>query len=278
MAISNFQQTLWSKKIQLQLDTVTSLRKHSDYQFQGDIKNAKELKILGVTRPTIRPYTPGSSLTREAGTDSSQTLELNQYRYFDFEVEDIDQAQSVPGLIEALTKEANMGLVESADSYIAGLINTNIASLNVGTKTDISGVSDGGISLIEAGFKKLYENNCKVNDEYFLEINPEWYTILRPEILELDTNNSDLIRKGFVGMYGNAKISVENLLYKGTYDGTSNVTFCMLRTSKAIAYAETLRKVEAYRPHDAFQDAIKALYVFGAKIVRPEQLYVFPIY
>ena len=79
-------------------------------------------------------------------------------------------------------------------------------------------------------------------------------------------------------MYGNAKISIENLLYKGTYDGTSNVTFCMLRTSKAIAYAETLRKVEAYRPEGAFQDAIKALYVFGAKIVRPEQLYVFPIY
>lgn len=278
MAITNFQQTIWSKKIQLQLDTITSLRKHSDYQFQGDTKNAKEIKILGVTRPTIRTYSPGTTLTREAGTDSSQTLALDQYRYFDFEVEDIDQAQSVPGLIEALTKEANMGLVESADSYIAGLINTNIASLNKGTKTDISGVSDGGVSLIEAGFKTLYENNCKVNDEYFLEINPEWYTILRPEIIELDTNNSDLIKKGFVGMYGNAKISIENLLYKGTYDGTSNVTFCMLRTSKAIAYAETLRKVEAYRPEGAFQDAIKALYVFGAKIVRPEQLYVFPIY
>ena len=75
-----------------------------------------------------------------------------------------------------------------------------------------------------------------------------------------------------------AVVVLASWIWWGTYDGTSNVTFCMLRTSKAIAYAETLRKVEAYRPEGAFQDAIKALYVFGAKIVRPEQLYVFPIY
>lgn len=278
MAITNFQQTIWSKKIQCQLETITSLKDHCDFQFEGDIKMAKEVKILGVSRPTIRTYVPGTALTREAGTDSSQLLKIDQFRYFDFEVEDIDKTQSVPGLIEALSKEATAGLSEEADKYVAGLVNTNIASLNVGTKTDISGVSDGGISLIEAGFKTLYENNCKVNDTYYLEINPEWYTILRPEIIELDTNNSDVIKKGFVGKYGNALISIENLLYKGTYDGTSNVTLCMLRTSKAIAFAGQIDKVEAYRPHDAFQDAIKGLYVFGAKIVRPEQLYVFPIY
>jgi len=72
MAISNFQQTVWSKKIQLQLDTITSLKDHCDFQFEGEIKYAKEVKILGVTRPTIRTYVPGTSLTREAGTDSSQ--------------------------------------------------------------------------------------------------------------------------------------------------------------------------------------------------------------
>ena len=282
MAIANFQQTIWSKKIQLQLDTITSLKNHCDFQFEGDTKNAKEVKILGVTRPTIRTYTPGSSLTREAGTDSAQTLELNQYKYFDFEVEDIDKVQSVPGLIEALTKEATLGLSEEADKYVAGLVNTNISTLasngQVGTKTDISGVSDGGISLIESGFKKLYENNCKVTDTFYLELNPEWYTILRPEIIELDTNNSELIKKGFVGKYGNALISIENLLYKGTYDGTSSVTLCMLRTSKAIAFCGQINKVEAFRPHDGFQDAVKGLYVFGAKIVRPEQIFVFPIY
>ena len=279
MAITNFQQTIWSKKIQLQLETITSLKNHCDFQFEGDIKYAKEVKILGVNRPTIRTYVPGTALTREAGTDSSQLLRINQYRYFDFEVEDIDKAQSVPGLIESLTKEATLGLSEEADKYVASLMVTEAAGTNVAkaAATDISGVTDGGIALLEGGFKKLYENNCKVNDSYYLEITPEWYTILRPHIIELDTNNSDLIKKGFVGTYGNAKISIENLLGTATVSSQSCKLAC-LRTSKAIAFAGQIDKVEAYRPHDAFQDALKGLYVFGAKVVRPEQMYLFPIY
>ena len=281
MAISNFQQTIWSRKIQLQLDTITSLKDHCDFQFEGDIKFAKEVKILNVVRPTIRTYTPGTSLTREAGTDGAQLLQINQYRYFDFEVEDIDKAQSVPGLIENLTKEATLGLSEEADKYVASIVATDVGlgtpNVSVGTKTDISGVTDGGIGILEKGFQKLYENNNRVTDQYYLEITPEWYTILRPHIIALDTNNSELIKKGYVGKYGNALISIENNLGTATVSGTS-CKLAMLRTSKAIAFAGQIDKVEAYRPHDAFQDALKGLYVFGAKIVRPESIYVFPIY
>lgn len=282
MAITNFQQTIWSKKIQTQLDTVTSLKDHCDFQFEGDIKFAKEVKILGVTRPTIRTYVPGTPITRDPGTDSSQVLKIDQYRYFNFEVEDVDKAQSVPGLIETLSKEATAGLSEEGDKYVAKIVKDDVTAetptVSIGTKTQISSLTDGGIALIETGFKQLYKNNCKVNQDYFLEINPDWYTVLRPYILELDTDNSELIKNGFVGKYGNAKISIENLLEKATVQSQANCTLCMLRTSKAIAYAGQIDKVEAYRPDDGFQDAIKGLYVFGAKIVRAEQIFVFPVY
>lgn len=277
MAITNFQQTLWSKKIQHQLETITSLKDHCDFEFDGECKQNASLKILGVVRPTIRTYVKGTSLTREAGTDSSQTLNIDQYRYFDFEVEDIDKVQSVPGLIEALSKEATLGLAEEADKYVAKVVKDDFANLSAASSTDISGVSDGGISLIEGGFQKLYENNCRPNDNYFLEITPEWFTILRPYIIKLDTDNSEMIKNGFVGRYGNAKISIENNL--ATYnDGTRDTKLAMLRTSKAVAFAGQIDKVEAYRPQDGFQDALKGLYVFGAKVVRPEQIYLFPLY
>ena len=277
MAIVNFQQTYWSKKIQKQLETITSLKNHCDFEFEGDIKQASRVKILGVVRPTIRTYIPGTPITREQGKDTSMFLDINQYRYFNFDVEDIDKAQSVPGLIENLSKEATAGLSEQADKYVAEIIVADKENLASAESTDISATTDGGIALLEGGFRKLYENNCKVTDSYFLELTPEWYTILRPEIIELDTNNSDLIKKGFVGKYGNALISIENLL--GTWnDGTRDTKLAMLRTSKAVAFAGQIDKVEAYRPQDGFSDAIKGLYVFGARIVRPEQIYLFPIY
>ena len=277
MAVANFKQTIWSAKIQHQLETITSLKNHCDFEFEGEAKQGERVKILGVVRPTIRTYVPGTALVREGGTDNSQFLDIDQFRYFDFEVDDVEKAQSKPGLIEALSKEATLGLSEEGDRYVASLTVSEKANLSSADSTDISGVQDGGISLIEGGFKKLYENNCKVTDSYYLEITPEWYTILRPEIIELDTNNSELIKKGFVGKYGNALISIENML--GTYnDGTRDTKLAMLRTSKAIAFAGQINKVEAYRPQDAFSDAIKGLYCFGAKIVRPEQIYLFPIY
>ena len=69
-------------------------------------KLAKEVKILGVTRPTIRTYVPGTPLTREGGTDSSQLLKIDQLKYFDIEVEDIDKGSITKGLMDTLVSEA----------------------------------------------------------------------------------------------------------------------------------------------------------------------------
>ncbi len=277
MAVANFKKQVWSSKIQHQLETITSLKDHCDFQFEGEVKQAERIKILGVARPTIRTYVPGTALVREGANDNAQYMDIDQFRYFDFEVDDVEKAQSQKGLIEALSKEATLGLSEEADAYVASLVVEDKANLNSASSTDISTVTDGGISLIEGGFATLYGNNCKPSDTFHLEITPEWYTILRPEIITLDTNNSEIIKKGYVGKYGNALISIENML--GTWnDGTRDTKLAMLRTNKAIAFAGQIDKVEAYRPQDAFSDAIKGLYVFGSKIVRPEQIYLFPIY
>ena len=47
MAVTNFQQTIWSKSILKALDTITSLRNHCDFKYEKDSKNAKEVKIVG---------------------------------------------------------------------------------------------------------------------------------------------------------------------------------------------------------------------------------------
>ena len=54
--VSHFQQTIWSKSILRSLDKITSLRNHCDFKYEKDSKNAKEVKILSVNRPTIRLY------------------------------------------------------------------------------------------------------------------------------------------------------------------------------------------------------------------------------
>lgn len=277
--VQYFQQTIWSKAILKDLETITSLRNHCDFRYEKDSKNAKEVKILSVNRPTIRTYVSGTALVRESVVDTAQTLQINQYRYFNFEVEDIDKAQSVPGLLEATIHEATVGLAEEGDKYVASIIET---ATEDGTNplpqsaSVISLTKANAMESVENGFATLYGNNVKVSDDLYLELAPKVFVLYRQALTELSTNNPEILKKGAVGKINNAYVCVENLLPTGkTGTGsTDNVYYNIIRTPKAIAFVEQIDKVEAYRPEDAFTDAVKGLYVFGAKIVRPKEIYI----
>ena len=278
--ITNFQQTIWSKSILRSLEKITSLRNHCNFQYEKDSKNAKEVKILSVNRPTIRTYVPGTAITRESATDSSQLLQLNQYRYFNFEVEDIVKAQSVPGLMEALTDEAGKGLAEEGDKYVASIVKSAVEASEPTVSVSSSVITlttSNAMSSVEDGFATLYGNDCKVSDMFYLELAPKVFTTYRQQLTELSTNNPEILKKGAVGKINNAYVCIENLLPTGkkqSSDSADNVYYNILRTDKAIAFAEQIDKVEHYRPEDAFTDAVKGLYVFGAKIIRPKEIYV----
>jgi hypothetical protein len=274
MAITNFQQTIWSRKFNQALETITSLRNHCDFKYQRDSKNAKEVKILNVVRPTIRTYVPGTALTREGATDGSMTLQINQFKYFDFEVDDVDEAQSVPGMMDELTREASRGLAEEGDKYVASLVKAGVESAQnplAQSSSVISLTKANAVRSVEDGFAELYSKNCKVSDTFYLEVAPKPFTIYREALTELSTNNPEVLKKGAVGKINNAYVCIENLLPKSD---DSQAIYNILRTSKAIAFAEQINKVEAYRPQDAFSDALKGLYTFGALITRPDEIYV----
>lgn len=273
MAVANtvteFQQTIWSKSILRSLRTITSLRNHCNFQYEKDTKNAKEVKILSVNRPTIKKYVMGTALERESAKDTAQILKLDQYFYFNFEVEDIVKAQSVPGLMEALTDEAGIGLAEEGDKYVAEVVKTAVDAGEVTSSEVITLTKENAMESVEAGFATLYENNCKVSDMFYLEVAPSVFSTYRMCLTELSTNNPEILKKGAVGKINNAYVCIENLLPQ-----TESAHYNILRTEKAVAFAEQIDKVEKYRPEDAFTDAIKGLYVFGAKIVRPKEIYV----
>lgn len=268
--VAHFQQTIWSKSILRSLDKITSLRNHCSFQYERESKNAKEVKILSVNRPTIRTYTPGTPLVRESAADSSQILQINQYRYFNFEVEDIVKAQSVPGLMEALTDEAAKGLALEGDKYVASVVKTAADGGEIATSaSDISLTKSNAMESVEDGFTVLYGNDCKVTDMFYLELVPKAFTIYRQSLTELSTNNPEILKKGAVGKINNAYVCIDNCLPE-----SDTAHYNILRTDKAVAFAEQIEKVEKYRPEDAFTDAVKGLYVFGAKIVRPKEIYV----
>lgn len=264
-------QTVWHQAYIRALETITSLRNHCDFIFERDSKNAKEVKILNAVRPTVKDYVPGTSIEKEYVKATDQILKLDQYKYFNIALDDIHKAQSVPGAMETTAKEGSLALSEEGDKYVAKIVKEATESNEIESTTSKPVTKNNAVEMLEEGFTTLYTNNCKVTDVFHAEVCPKYFTNLRQNLTELFTNNVEMAKKGYVGKYGNALVSIENLLPKND-EGTE--IYNILRTSKAIAFAEQIDKVEAYRPEDAFEDALKGLYVFGSKIVRPKEIVV----
>ena len=263
-------QTIWHQAYIRALETITSLRNHCDFVFEKNAKNAKEVKILNAVRPTVKTYVPGTPIDREAINSTDQVLKLDQFKYINISIDDVVKAQTVPGAMEASAKEGALALAEEGDKYVASIVKTAVEGSEIASIDAVSITKTNAVEKLEDGFVVLYGNNCRVTDTFHFEASPNYFSKLRQNLTELFTNNVEMAKKGYVGKYGNALVSIENLL---PTNGT-NERYNILRTSKAIAFAEQIDKMEAYRPQDAFEDAMKGLYVFGAKIVRPKEIVV----
>lgn len=264
---ANFKPMFWSKYCQTELKKDLILANWCDYQFEGELKLGSRLKIVGAVRPTIQKYVPGKDLKIESLGDNSQYLDITESDAFAFEVDDVDKAQSMAGYLETQFDEAKTALAESADAFVGTKAKDANADM-MSTSTDISTLSSFLAPINEAHIK-LYGNNVSQMTELAADLNPEHIVGLRTELAELFTENVEFIKRGALGKYANTYLRMSNNLYN---DGTDD--YEMIRTKKAIAFAGQIDKVETARKEKGFADIIKGLHVYGAKVVRPKELYV----
>lgn len=217
-------------------------------------------------KPSIGNYAGTDIGTPETVQDSSVFLKIDKAKYFNFMVDDVDKAQSKPGLMEALMEEATLAMSLQIDSDIAQVGGTGAGTYSSSTQVTTAA---GAKTLVDSGILALRENDVQIDADVVMELPPFMYQLLKDKYIELDTSNSQMLKKGIVGYYDNVRVRVSNNLYN---DGTDYRA--MIRTKKAIAYVNQIDKVEPYRPQGLFSDAIKGLNVYGSKVVRPKELYV----
>jgi hypothetical protein len=262
-----FKPTFWSKYCQTELHKDLVLANWCDYKFEGELKHGARLKIVGVVRPTIQKYVPGEDLNIEKLEGVDQDLDITEADAFAFEVDDVDRAQSMPGYLETQFDEAKAALAESADAFVGSIAKNADAGMK-SASTDLSTLTSF-LKPINDAHVKLYANNVSISTELAADLNPEHIVGLRTELAELFTDNVEYIKRGALGKYANTYLRMSNNLYN---DGTND--YEMVRTKKAIAFAGQIDKIETARKEKGFADIIKGLHVYGAKLVRPKELYV----
>lgn len=267
MAITNFISTVWSENLLKQLDKkyIGVLNCNRDYE--GDIKNqGSVVKICGVGDVTVSDYTKNSDMSApETLSDTARLLNINKAKYFNFQIDDVDRAQSNPKIMDAAMTKAAAALANAADAHIFSLYpdaSYTVSEDNVTADVVVNHIIDLKTKLMKADVMDA--------EDIVIEVSPEVAGLLLKAKIDLSTNNYDALESGLLGRIAGCKVYVSNNVFVDDDDYHK----CFVRTKRAIAFAEQISEVEAYRPEKRFADAVKGLHLYGAKVIYPDEFKV----
>ncbi|MFK4439660.1 P22 phage major capsid protein family protein [Paenibacillus sp. RC21] len=270
MTVQNFIPTIWSARLN------ESLKKNLVYgnvvntDYEGEIQGqGSTVKINSIGAVTIGNYDKVAGIGNPQELDATQKmLVIDQAKYFNFQVDDVDAAQANVNLLDGGIVEASYGLANVVDQYLAGFYTEVKAENTMGNDTTpVIPTKDTAYDmLIDLGVL-LDENNVPESERFVVV--PAWYYGLLLKDARF-TKDSNIIRTGYVGDIDGMTVYKSN-----NVPNTGGAKYKIIAGHKsAISFAGQVDSVEAFRPEKQFSDAVKGLQVFGAKCIKPEALAV----
>lgn len=287
MAIDNFIPEVWSARLLKHLDTQLVFKQLVNTDYEGEIRSFGDtVRVNRIGDITVGDYTKNSTLSApQALTGEQMVMVIDQAKYFNFFVDDIDQAQANVKVMDAAMERASFALAKAVDIYIAkkfseaGIIldGTSHAGITV-DPAGSSGVKPYDLLISIA--QKMDENNVPEANRWVVV--PPWFHAALLKSEEYKLAYQDYKTTGKIPEVAGMKILKSNNLRPIKWDSTNSVwtegasgnthVAMLAGVDITIAYAQQLQKIEAYRPADRFADAVKGLLVFGAKVFYPNAL------
>lgn len=272
MSFKNFIPSVWASSINRELERAHVFVEDCNRQYEGLVsKKGDSVHILGVGKPTIksieRKNANGEIDAAEEIEDTSVILNINQIRYFNYMVGDIDKAQAENGVMDALSQETSEGLANEMDKYIADMaISKDVVKLATAAQKV---TKENVLDILDDAIMKLQENDVSIASGVVVTVSPRFFKLFKQAYIGKDTNNSEELKNGKIAMYGSVTIKLSNNVAKTENGSVDNI---MIRTKRAIAFVNPLTHTEAYRPEKRFADAVKGYVLFDGKVVRPKEI------
>jgi N4-gp56 family major capsid protein len=283
-AIDNFIPKLWSARIMVALQKALVYAQPGivNRDFEGEINDAGDtVYINSIGDPTIFDYTKNTDMPApETLTSSQKTLTITQAKAFNFQVDDVDKAQTRPLVMDAALSRAAYKLADVTDQYLAAQLLAGATLNTIGTTaspltlTTTPGVNGGYENLVDLG-TKLDEQNVPTEGRWVV-VPPWFHGLLTKDSRFVSYAAVDVLYNRQVGEAAGFNILVSNNVPTalGGAGGTQTVYKILAGHQMAATYAEQINSVEAFRPERRFGDAVKGLHLYGAATERPEAVAV----
>ena len=207
-------------------------------------------------------------------------MTIDQAEYFNFAIDDADSFQQQPKLMDKAMAESAYAMANEVDQFVNSVLQTGVAGTTNGTgnrlnaKTVGVGAGDDDFYeiLVDLGVK-LAEND--VTGPKWCVIPPWAHGMLQKDVRFTNygtSENRDTLANGLIGRAAGFELSVSNNLSgatSGTLAAAGGVYTVLAGVKEAATYAEQIDSIEAFRPQDGFNDAVKGLHLYGGKVTRP---------
>lgn len=300
MSLSNFIPTLWADTLlpALRANLVYGNLFNSDYE--GEISRMGDsVKINSIGDITIYSYTKDTDLNSpQALTDAQAMLIISQAKYYNFEVDDVDQAQAHPHVMGEAMSWAAYELANTMDTYYSGFYTdaaNNVGSSGSPVTPTVATATSTGVGSGTTTYDYLVVLNQKLTENKVPKqgrwcVVPPWVTTLLIQDIRFTSFNTPEARQtimsnqldasggsisdAYLGKISGMDVyeSVNAPHLSGTVGTTGSTDVVMAGHTMSLTKAEGINKVEAYRPPYRFADAVKGLALYGAKTVRPYAL------
>ena len=283
---------IYSKKVQIALRKAATAEAICNTDYMGEIKNFGDtVNIVQEPQITVSGYTRGLATSATALTDQELILVVDQAKYFQFALDDIEKRFSHINFQSVASDNAAYKLRDALDSNVFtylgadAQVSTTANRLGTtGTPIDI-GFATGEIDPLNSmstSAKLLDIQNAPEEGRWFVGA-PEWYDALAntsSKLLSVDYNagkgslRNGLVASGLVRgfqMYKSNNLAT-NDLSGATPAGSATAPVATWGQMSSTSCASQLKIVESLRSTTTFADIVRGLLVFGRKVLRPECL------
>lgn len=280
MAITTFIPEIWSARLLYALDKAHVATNLVNRNYEGVIANQGDtVHINSIGAVTVKDYTKNTNIADpEVLTTSDQTLVIDQAKYFNFQVDDVDKAQISGEIIDTAMGRSAYALADVSDAFLLKTIANGAASANkIGAKATLTALTASNVYENIVKMRTLLDKANVPTTGRTIVVPPEVYALLllddRFAKSGSDSGQNALLN-GMVGRVAGFDVFMSNNCVSGTDGGSGTTAYFVITAQVAAAttYAEQIIKTEAYRMEKRFADAVKGLHVYGAKVTDGSQI------
>lgn len=286
MTVASYIPELWAAKLLEGYDEnlVYAQPTVANRDYEGEIANQGDtVHINSIGDPGVRAYNRAADITFDDLGTTDQELVIDQADYFAFYVNDVDKVQAKGELGGPALNRASLQLRRKSDTFAGGLLKAGAAVANqLGRQKIVSGGTQmagaGQITawdiLVELGLR--LDNQDAPEEGRYVVVDPGFIAAIAKDdrFMRADASGDTGVRRNGL-IYRAAGFDILRTSAVPTVGGAGankDDKVLIAGVPGAFTFANQIVKTEAGRREKGFDDFVKGLNVYGAKVTIPEGL------